>query len=50
MIHQSASPSVRKDQPPDLAAFVPSDAIVLQEDPEKAAPPQVPEKKNCCCE
>ncbi|KAI8004603.1 hypothetical protein LOK49_LG08G01618 [Camellia lanceoleosa] len=45
-----ASPSVWKDQPPDLAAFVPSDAIVLQEDPEKAAPPQVPEKKNCCCE
>ncbi|KAL7176434.1 hypothetical protein ACSBR2_029882 [Camellia fascicularis] len=40
-----ASPSVRKDQPPDIAAFVPSDAIVLQEDPEKAAPPQVPEKK-----
>ncbi|KAI8003664.1 Prolyl-tRNA synthetase associated domain-containing protein 1 [Camellia lanceoleosa] len=37
--------SVWKDQPPDLAAFVPSDAIVLQEDPEKAAPPQVPEKK-----
>ncbi|CAL5348361.1 unnamed protein product [Camellia sinensis] len=28
-----------------ISAFVPSDAIVLQEDPEKAAPPQVPEKK-----
>ncbi|CAL5414491.1 unnamed protein product [Camellia sinensis] len=44
-ISLSASPSMGKDQPPDLAAFVPSDAIVLQEDPEKAAPPQVPKKK-----
>ncbi|XP_057486716.1 uncharacterized protein LOC130786702 isoform X2 [Actinidia eriantha] len=35
-----ANPSVGKDQPPDLAAFVPSDATVLQEGPEKVAPLQ----------
>ena len=38
-----ANPSIGKDQPPDLAAFVPSDATVLQEGPEKVAPLQGPD-------
>ncbi|XAR62788.1 Proline--tRNA ligase [Bertholletia excelsa] len=33
-----ANPPVGKDTPPDLAALVPSDAILLPEGPEKAAP------------
>ncbi|KAL6984389.1 hypothetical protein U1Q18_017766 [Sarracenia purpurea var. burkii] len=37
-----ASLSVGKDQPPDLAALVPSDVIVLKDGPEKAAPSQGP--------
>ncbi|KAJ9673663.1 hypothetical protein PVL29_023303 [Vitis rotundifolia] len=31
-----ANPTVGKDQPPDLAGLVPSDAIVLQDPPEKS--------------
>ncbi|XP_065881710.1 uncharacterized protein [Euphorbia lathyris] len=33
-----ANPPVGKDQPPDLAVFVPSGSIILPELPEKAAP------------
>ncbi|XP_052201346.1 uncharacterized protein LOC127807498 [Diospyros lotus] len=39
-----ANPSVGKDQPPDLATLVPSDAIPLPDDPAKAVPSQGPEK------
>lgn len=41
-----ANPSVGKDQPPDLAALVPSDAIPLPEEPPKAAPLQASEKNH----
>ncbi|XP_058190085.1 uncharacterized protein LOC131307546 isoform X2 [Rhododendron vialii] len=42
-----ANPSVGKDQPPDLAYLVPSDAIVLEEGPtEKAGPSKGPESSH----
>ncbi|KAF7829848.1 prolyl-tRNA synthetase associated domain-containing protein 1 [Senna tora] len=37
-----ANPTVGKDQPPDLAALVPSGTIVLPDPPEKQPSPQVP--------
>ncbi|KAF5740310.1 hypothetical protein HS088_TW11G00377 [Tripterygium wilfordii] len=37
-----ASPAVGKDNPPDLAAFVPSGSTVLPDPPEKAGPIKVP--------
>ncbi|CAK7347004.1 unnamed protein product [Dovyalis caffra] len=37
-----ANPTVGKDQPPDLAAFVPSGSTVLPDQPDKAAPLQDP--------
>ncbi|KAG5525021.1 hypothetical protein RHGRI_031642 [Rhododendron griersonianum] len=41
------NPSVGKDQPPDLAYLVPSDAIVLEEGPtEKAGPSKGPESSH----
>ncbi|XP_050251319.1 uncharacterized protein LOC126698258 [Quercus robur] len=39
-----ANPPVGKDNPPDLAALVPSDSIVLPDLPEKAASLQAPPK------
>lgn len=39
-----ANPPVGKDNPPDLAALVPSDSIVLPDLPEKAASLQAPAK------
>ncbi|KAM3233397.1 prolyl-tRNA synthetase associated domain-containing protein 1 [Capsicum annuum] len=36
-----ANPPVGKDQPPDLASLVPSDAIAISGQPDKAAPSQV---------
>lgn len=36
-----ANPTVGKDQPPDLAALVPSSSIVLPEQPEKQPSQQV---------
>lgn len=36
-----ANPPVGKDQPPDLASLVPSDAIAIPGQPDKAAPSQV---------
>ncbi|XP_059631843.1 uncharacterized protein LOC132274552 [Cornus florida] len=41
-----ANPSVGKDQPPDLAALVPSDTTVLPDPPEKVASLQGPEKSH----
>ncbi|KAG6776072.1 hypothetical protein POTOM_019575 [Populus tomentosa] len=37
-----ANPTVGKDQPPDLASFVPSGSTIQPDQPDKAAPPQDP--------
>lgn len=41
-----ANPTVGKDQPPDLATLVPSDATVVADPPEKQAPSQASEKNH----
>ncbi|KAL2657910.1 hypothetical protein AAZV13_04G207500 [Glycine max] len=41
-----ANPKVGKDQPPDLAALVPSGLIVLPDQPQKQSSSQVPEDAN----
>ncbi|XP_071912391.1 uncharacterized protein [Coffea arabica] len=41
-----ANPPVGKDQPPDLAAFVPSDATILPDNLEKTASSVAPEKNH----
>ncbi|KAJ6352773.1 hypothetical protein OIU76_001900 [Salix suchowensis] len=41
-----ANPTVGKDQPPDLAAFVPSGSSIQPDQPDKAAPLQDPTKNS----
>ncbi|KAL2339810.1 hypothetical protein Fmac_007750 [Flemingia macrophylla] len=41
-----ANPTVGKDQPPDLAALVPSSSIVLPDQPQKQSSTQVPRDAN----
>ncbi|KAK7410589.1 hypothetical protein VNO78_01486 [Psophocarpus tetragonolobus] len=41
-----ANPTVGKDQPPDLAALVPSSSIVLPDQPQKQSSSQVPKDAN----
>ncbi|CAA2983059.1 prolyl-tRNA synthetase associated domain-containing 1 [Olea europaea subsp. europaea] len=45
-IDLEANPPVGKDQPPDLAGLVPSDAVVLPDPTEKTASSQGPEKNH----
>lgn len=46
VLHSQANPPVGKDQPPDLAGLVPSDAVVLPDPTEKKASSQGPEKNH----
>jgi hypothetical protein len=41
-----ANPAVGKDQPPDLAALVPSSAIILPDQPGKQSSAEVPKEGN----
>uniref|UniRef100_A0A6N2LTT5 YbaK/aminoacyl-tRNA synthetase-associated domain-containing protein n=2 Tax=Salix viminalis TaxID=40686 RepID=A0A6N2LTT5_SALVM len=45
-IDLEANPTVGKDQPPDLAAFVPSGSSIQPDQPDKAAPLQDPTKNS----
>ncbi|XP_028757578.1 prolyl-tRNA synthetase associated domain-containing protein 1 [Neltuma alba] len=45
-IDLEANPTVGKDQPPDLAALVPSGSIVVPDQPEKQPSPQIPIDKS----
>lgn len=44
MLLSQANPTVGKDQPPDLASLVPSDAKVIADPPEKQETSQGSEK------